>query len=142
MLRPAVQLIAVAIALLGLWLLRVGRVPGLQLLLIGLVTFVAVRYESWRKGAPPPPAGPEWQPTGERFDGLLAYRKLLVSTPQRQRQLARNLAGQLILYSTGAPVGFADRAAVERILDDAGGNNPGVRALIEATVRSPLFGSK
>jgi hypothetical protein len=67
-LRRSVQLIAVAMVLLGLWLLRVGRAPGLQLLLIGLVTFVAVRYESWRKGAAPPPGGPEWQATGERFE--------------------------------------------------------------------------
>jgi hypothetical protein len=46
------------------------------------------------------------------------------------------------MYSTGAPVGFADRDAVERILDEAGGNNPGVRALIEATIRSPLLRNK
>ncbi len=80
--------------------------------------------------------------TGEAFNGLLTYRKLLVSTPPRQRQLARNLVNQLVLYSTGAPVGFADRAAVERILDEAGGNNPGVRALIESAIRSPLFQNK
>ncbi len=95
---------------------------------------------NYRDGPPVDPSGA--LPTGEAFDGLLAYRKLLVSTPQRQRQLARNLAHQLVLYSTGAPGGFADRAAVERILDEAGGNNPGVRLLIEAVVRSPLFRNK
>lgn len=69
MLRRTVQLLAFAMMLAGAWLLLLGTaLPGGQLLLIGLVTFVAVRYEFWRDRAPPPPVGPDWQSTGERFE--------------------------------------------------------------------------
>ena len=69
MLRKVVQWISAAAALSGAGLLLAGTaVPGLQLLLIGVVTLVAVRYESWRERTPPPAAGPDWQSTGERFE--------------------------------------------------------------------------
>ena len=69
MLRTAVQLVAIGMMLGGAWLLLVGAgLPGGQLLLIGLVAFVAVRYESWRGRVPPPATGPDWQSTGERFE--------------------------------------------------------------------------
>lgn len=69
MLRRVVLWLSAAAALAGAGLTLAGRVaPGVQLLLIGLITLVAVRYEAWRERAPPPAAGPEWQPTGERFE--------------------------------------------------------------------------
>jgi len=68
-LRRTVQWLSVVAALLGAGLVLAGRaVPGLQLLLGGLVILVAVRYESWRERTPPPPTGPEWHSTGERFE--------------------------------------------------------------------------
>jgi len=69
MLARVVQSVAVALMLVGAWLLLVGPgSPGLQALLLGLVVFVAVRYELWRDRAPPPAAGPDWRSTGERFE--------------------------------------------------------------------------
>ena len=68
MLRRTVQLLAIAATVVGagLMLIRPGS-PGIQLLLLGLIVLVAVRYESWRERPTPPASGPDWRPTGERF---------------------------------------------------------------------------
>ena len=64
-----VQWVSVLAALIGAGLLLAGvAVPGVQLLLTGLIILVAVRYESWRERAPPPVAGSDWHFTGERFE--------------------------------------------------------------------------
>jgi hypothetical protein len=75
---------------------------------------------------------------GRRFNDLEGFKELLLEDP---RPLARNLVGQWVVYATGAPVGFADRAEVERILDRAAGRY-GVRSLLHEFVQSPLFLSK
>jgi hypothetical protein len=67
MLRTVVQLIAVALMLIGAWLLLAGTGAGWQSLITGLVLFVAVRFERWRAQAKPS-AGGAWQSTGERFE--------------------------------------------------------------------------
>ena len=72
---------------------------------------------------------------GKAFGGIDEFRTLLAADP---RAIARNLARQLVVYSTGAPVGFADRAEVERILDRSG-KTFGVRSLLHEVVQSPLF---
>ncbi len=46
---------------------------------------------------------------------------------------------QFIVYSTGAPVSFADRAEVEEILDASEKNDFGVRTLLLNVVKSNLF---
>ena len=67
---------------------------------------------------------------------------MLVSDRPKQRQLARNLANQLVIYSTGASISFGDRAAIERILDKAGGDNPKLKELVHEVVQSPIFQTK
>ncbi len=59
-----------------------------------------------------------------------------------ERQIARNLVQQLVVYATGAPVRFTDRSEVERILDTAKERNYGVKSLILALVQSRLFREK
>jgi hypothetical protein len=59
-----------------------------------------------------------------------------------ERQIARNLAGQLVTYATGTPVRFGDRAEVERILDGTAPGGFGTRSLVHAIVQSELFRSK
>jgi hypothetical protein len=59
-----------------------------------------------------------------------------------ERQLARNLVGQFTVYATGAPVGFADRAKVEAVLDGAKAGRYGVRDLVRGLVTSELFLNK
>jgi len=56
--------------------------------------------------------------------------------------VARNLAKQLVVFATGAPVRFSDRAELEQILQRARVRQYGVRTLVEEIVRSELFQTK
>jgi hypothetical protein len=83
-------------------------------------------------------------PSGETADGrafadVAGFKAILLADP---RAVPRNLVGQLVVYATGAPVGFADRAAVERILDRTTASRHGVRSLVHEVVLSELFLTK
>jgi hypothetical protein len=78
-------------------------------------------------------------PDGRSFADVRDLKRLLLAD---ERQIARNVASQLIIYSTGAPVRFGDRPRLEAILDQAKSSEYGVHALIEAVVESELFRSK
>lgn len=78
-------------------------------------------------------------PDGRSFADVRELKRLLLSD---ERQLARNLASQLIVYSTGAPVRFGDRPQLEAILDKAKSSDYGVSSIIDAIVQSDLFRSK
>ena len=73
------------------------------------------------------------------FADIREFKALLV---QDERQLARNLVGQLTVFATGAPVGFADRPKVEKLLDDAQSSTYGVRTLVRGLVTCDLFLNK
>lgn len=98
------------------------------------------RGAAYRVGPPADTAGELVD--GTKFTGVLDYRKMLVADRPKQRQLARNVASQLVVYATRAPVGFADRIAIEAILDKSGGDNPRLKQLIEEVVQSPVFWTK
>lgn len=70
------------------------------------------------------------------FNDINELKRILVANP---RQLARNLVRRLIVYATGAPIGFGDRTEVERILDESAESDFGVRTLIREVVQSRLF---
>ena len=76
---------------------------------------------------------------GRRFADIAAFKALLC---EDERQLARNLVRQLVVYATGAPAGFADRAAVEGLLDRTAAGGHGVRSLVHEVVQSELFRTK
>jgi hypothetical protein len=76
---------------------------------------------------------------GRPFKDFEAFRKILL---QDERALARNLASQFTVYATGAPIGFADRDEIERVLDRALPSNYGVRSLIHEVVQSAMFRKK
>lgn len=76
---------------------------------------------------------------GRKFADVRTFKHLLLKD---ERQIARNLAKQLSIYATGAPVRFSDRAAIEQILQRAAVKNYGVRSLIHEVVQSDLFLSK
>jgi len=78
-------------------------------------------------------------PDGGRFNEVRELKRLLL---QDERQIARNLVRQLVIYSTGATVRFADRAAVEAILDRARPGGYGAKSLIRGIIASELFRSK
>ena len=73
---------------------------------------------------------------GEKFENIGEFRKLLLKD---RDQLARNLAERFVVYSTGAPVGFADRRLVDDILSKTRDGGHGARSLIHAVVQSPIF---
>jgi hypothetical protein len=76
---------------------------------------------------------------GRKFADIREFKRLLLGEEQ---QIARNLAKQLTVFATGAPVRFSDRAAIEQILRRATAKNYGVRTLIHEVVQSDLFLSK
>ena len=78
-------------------------------------------------------------PEGDSFDGIRAYKKLLL---KQNDQVARNVAEQLIIYSTGAEIEFADRIQVDKIMSKCKESNYGLRTIIHEIVQSPLFLNK
>jgi len=78
-------------------------------------------------------------PDGRPFRDIKEFKRLLLSD---ELTVARNLAQQLVVYATGAPVRFTDRAELERILQRARARQYGVRTLVEEIVRSELFQAK
>ncbi|MDB4544844.1 DUF1592 domain-containing protein [Akkermansiaceae bacterium] len=78
-------------------------------------------------------------PGGESFDSIESFRGILLKD---DRQLGRNLMGRLITFGTGAAVSYADRDAVESLLDACSQKKYGVRSMIHALVRHELFSRK
>jgi hypothetical protein len=78
-------------------------------------------------------------PDDRPFKDVRELKRLLV---QEERQIARNLARQLTVFATGAPVRFSDREEIEKILDVAKASQYGVRSIVQALVHSDLFRNK
>ena len=78
-------------------------------------------------------------PTGETFDNIRDFRTILLS---QKEQLARNIAQRLLVYATGAEIPFADRAAVEEIMQRSRESEYGLRTLIHEVVQSATFQSQ
>lgn len=78
-------------------------------------------------------------PDGRKFRDVRELKQLLLAD---EKQLARNLAKQLTVYATGAPIRFADREAIEQMLERASSSHYGVRSLIHELVQSELFLNK
>jgi hypothetical protein len=113
------------------------------------------KYRAFGDGEPPPGFGKNGQPftfhpaqpvdasgtlpDGRKFNDIRELKKLLLDD---EEQLARNLARQLLVYATGAPIHFGDRPEVERILADTKARDFGVKSLVHAVVASEVFQSK
>jgi len=78
-------------------------------------------------------------PSGQPFRDVRELKKLLV---QDEVIIARNLARQLTVFATGAPVRFSDREEIEKILAAARPNQYGARSIVHAIVQSELFRNK
>lgn len=78
-------------------------------------------------------------PDGRKFRDIRELKRLLL---EDERQIARNLTNQLVVYATGAPVQFSDRSKVEAILDRAASKNYGVKTLIRLIIESDMFRNK
>ncbi|QDU38204.1 hypothetical protein Mal4_25290 [Maioricimonas rarisocia] len=91
-----------------------------------------------------PEGGPEIDPSyeledGREFSNFEEFQSLIVESPE---QIARNVAEKLLTYGTGAPVGFADRPAIDRIVAQAAESDYGFRSLLHAAIASPVFTRK
>jgi hypothetical protein len=78
-------------------------------------------------------------PDGRAFQDVRELKKVLLTD---ERAIARNLASQLTVYATGAPVCFGDRPRIEVILDQAAAGHFALRSLIQGIVHSELFQRK
>lgn len=78
-------------------------------------------------------------PDGTAFDGIEEYKQWLM---QQQDQIARHFLSQLIAYSTGAEIQFADRPELETMLKESRDYGYGIRSLIHTVVQSDLFRNK
>ncbi len=78
-------------------------------------------------------------PDGTAFEGINDFKAILL---REEEQLARNVVSQLVVYATGLPLRFSDRATVEAMLDRAEASEYGFRSLIHEVVQSPLFRRK
>ena len=86
-------------------------------------------------GLPVDPSGVT--PEGEAFDGIEDYKRLMLRNGLDQ--VARHLTSQLLVYSTGAEIEFADRNAVERIVARLRDDAYPVRTMIHEVAQSDLF---
>jgi hypothetical protein len=76
---------------------------------------------------------------GERFENFRHFQKLIAAKPDK---LARNFAEKLLAYGTGAPVAYADRIAIDRIVEQSKSSHFGMRSILKAVVQSDTFQSK
>ena len=70
------------------------------------------------------------------FTDIREFKRQLL---QDERQIARNLDEQLIVYATGTQVSFADPALVERILEETAMSKYGVPSILHAVIQSETF---
>ena len=85
--------------------------------------------------------GPKVDPSGElrggrRFSGPGDLAEILAADPEK---LARAFVAHLSRYATGTEVTYADRAEIQRIVGSAAGTGYGLKSLIQALARSPIF---
>ena len=78
-------------------------------------------------------------PDGRTFRDVKEFKRLVLADDVT---IARNLARQLVVFATGAPVRFTDRDELEQILQRARARHYGVRTLVEEIVRSEMFQTK
>jgi hypothetical protein len=76
-------------------------------------------------------------PDGDPFTGIADYKQLLRDT--ELDAVGTHLASQLLEFSTGAEVEFADRATVDSIVDAGRADRHPVRTMIHRVVESDLF---
>jgi hypothetical protein len=111
------------------------------------------RYRAVKEGIPPVPGiGMNGQrftfhealpvdasgelPDGRAFADIREFKRLLLKD---EVTLARNLAQQLTIYATGAPIHFSDRPTIERIVERARATDYGVRTIVHEIIQSDLF---
>ncbi|MCA9062730.1 MAG: DUF1592 domain-containing protein, partial [Planctomycetaceae bacterium] len=75
-------------------------------------------------------------PDGRRFDDVRGFRRIALADSAR---LARNVAEKLLTYGTGAPIRFADRQEVHRVVEQTESHHYGLRSIVQSVVSSQIF---
>lgn len=78
-------------------------------------------------------------PDGRKFASFADLQKLLLADQDR---IARCIIEKLLVFATGRPMGFSDRAEIDRILAASKAKGHALRDLIHAVVQSEVFRSK
>ena len=88
--------------------------------------------------------GPPVDSSGQLVDGreFIDVRQLKQCLLADGKAIARNLTKQLLIYATGAPIGFSDRSKLDEILAETQTKEYGVRSIIHEIVQSSLFRCK
>lgn len=73
---------------------------------------------------------------GREFKTFHEFRSLL---SQDNDKLARNFASQLLVFGTGAAVGFSDRSELDSIVNQTRKQNHGLRSIFEQVIVSDAF---
>ncbi|MCE9603649.1 MAG: DUF1592 domain-containing protein [Planctomycetia bacterium] len=76
---------------------------------------------------------------GRKFKDIVEFKHILLT---EEEAIARNLIERLILYATGARVGFADRSEVELILNRTRESHFGLRSLVHEVISTQTFRRK
>ena len=92
----------------------------------------------YTEGAPVDPSGVT--PEGDAFSDIEEYKQFLLQ--EEVDQVARHVASQLLVFSTGGEIEFADRDTVEQIVEEGRNEGHPVRAMVHRVVQSHLFRSR
>lgn len=76
---------------------------------------------------------------GQAFGSIQEFKQLLLSDSD---QVLTALAGKIVTYGTGAGISFADRPAVQEIVQEVQRKGGGLRTLVHEVVQSPIFQNK
>ena len=127
--------------------------PGFALESFDVIGGFRDRYRSIGEGDPAPRGsidprigisfklGPKVDPSGALPDGrtfadIVEFQNHLAAKPA---VLLKNLAQQLTVYSTGRPLAFSDRAALDALVARVQQQGGGIRTLVHELIQSPLF---
>ena len=95
------------------------------------------RVYEYREGLPVDSSGVT--AGGQAFDGIRTFKQQLL---KNKDQVARNFISQLIVYSTGGGIQFADRQELERVVEETSSEDYRVRTILHKIVQSRLFRNK
>jgi hypothetical protein len=127
--------------------------PGFALESFDVIGGFRDRYRSIGEGDPAPRGsidprigisfklGPKVDPSGALPDGrtfadIVEFQNHLAAKPA---VLLKNLAQQLTIYSTGRPLAFSDRAALDDLVARVQQQGGSIRTLVHELIQSPLF---
>jgi hypothetical protein len=76
---------------------------------------------------------------GKKFSGIKEFKKHMLA---KKDQIARHFISQLVVYSTGGEIQFADREEIDSIVDHTRKADFPVRTIIHEVIQSKMFRNK